>query len=213
MTTVVTFVRRGRMISTVGVGSTVLQTRVNQTAKKRGRKGGQQRDPSDRHGGYAAMPDRAPRQSDGKLAFQVPHPMPSLPPPPPLPQADGVANTREFWSCRPRSANPVGQHRPHIRTVLGKLPGPPRASVGQLSSRRRQVAFQKPCEPGKFTSGAVCPETTCMPGGPLGQAKGSGKTTPNGSTTNPPLEITRRSSVGQPACCGPTGGPTRNQGQ
>ena len=82
VTTVVTFVRRGRMISIVGVGSTVLQTRVNQTAKKRVEKWGQQQDPSDRHSGYAAMPDRAPRQSDGKLAFQVPHPMPSLPPPP-----------------------------------------------------------------------------------------------------------------------------------
>ena len=178
------------MISTVGVGSTVLQTCVNQTAKNGGKKGASNKTLPIDTTALRLCPIGPLDSLTASLHFKFPPqcpPPPPPPPPPPLPQADGVANTREFGSCRPRSANPVGQHRPHIRTVLGKLPGPPRASVGQLSSRRRQVAFQKPCDPGKFTSGAVSPETTCMPGGPLGQAKGSGNTTPNGSTTNPPL--------------------------
>ena len=177
------------MISTVGVGSTVLQTCVNQTAKNGGKKGASNKTLPIDTTALRLCPIGPLDSLTASLHFKFPTQCPPSPPPPPppLPQADGVANTREFWSCRPRSANPVGQHRPNIRTVLGKLPGPPRASVGQLSSRRRQVAFQKPCDPGKFTSGAVCPETTCMPGGPLGQAKGSGNTTPNGSTTNPPL--------------------------
>ena len=91
------------MISTVGVGSTVLQTCVNQTAKNGGKKGASNKTLPIDTTALRLCPIGPLDSLTASLHFKFPTqcpPSPPPPPPPPLPQADGVANTREFGSCR-----------------------------------------------------------------------------------------------------------------